>query len=92
MNPAVAYLVLAQGTSGNNRSTSWSVTSLKHHVGISWERGKPAIEQLIKAGIIRHAPSHTKNKPRYDLPSWAEIIAANLDASGPVSVSRTNSS
>lgn len=79
MNAAVAYLVLAQGTSRNNRSTSWSVTSLRHHVGISWERGKPAIEQLIKAGIICHAPSHSKSKPRYDLPSWAEIIAANLE-------------
>ena len=79
INPAVAYLVLAQGTSRNNRLTSWSVTSLRHYVGISWERGKPAIEQLIKAGIICHAPSHSKNKPRYDLPSWAEIFAANLE-------------
>jgi hypothetical protein len=79
INPAVAYLVLAQGTSRNNRLTSWSVTSLRHYVGISWERGKPAIEQLIKAGIICHAPSHSKNKPRYDLLSWAEIFAAHLE-------------
>ena len=76
MNPAVAYLVLAQGTDGNNRSTNWSVTSLKTYVGMSWQRGKPAIEGLIEQGFLRHAKTHTLARPRYELPRWEEILSA----------------
>jgi hypothetical protein len=70
---AVAYLVLAQGTAGNNRSTSWSATSLKKYADVSWERGKPAIERLQLAGLIQYGEKHTREKPRYELLSWAEI-------------------
>jgi hypothetical protein len=40
LNEAVAYLVLAQGTAGNNRTTSWSAESLHKYTGIAWVRGK----------------------------------------------------
>jgi hypothetical protein len=79
MNEAVAYLVLAQGTAGNNRSTSWSTTSLKSYAGISWERGRAAIQRLIEAGIIRYAEKHSVQKPRYELLAWAEIATVEFD-------------
>jgi hypothetical protein len=75
MNPAVAYLVLAQGTNGNNRLTRWSTTSLKTHTGMSWERGKPAIGQLIESKFLRYAKEHTNAKPRYELSTWQEILS-----------------
>jgi len=74
MNPAVAYLVLAQGTNANNRSTRWSITSLKKHAGVTWERGKTAIEQLIESGLVRYAKEHTRPRPRYELPTWQELL------------------
>jgi hypothetical protein len=75
MNPAVAYLVLAQGTDASNRFTKWSATSLKTYTGMGWERAKPAIEQLIAQGLLRYAKEHSRFKPRYDLPTWEEILA-----------------
>jgi hypothetical protein len=72
MNEAVAYLVLAQGTGRNHRATSWSANSLKTYAGISWERGKAAIEKLIEHGFIRRAETHTRTKPRYELATFAE--------------------
>jgi hypothetical protein len=76
INEAAAYLVLAQGTGRDNRCTSWSVTSMKNHAGISWERGTDAIEQLIKKGFIRYAETSSRSKPRYELLSHAEIAQA----------------
>ena len=76
MNPAVAYLVLVQGTDANNRLTRWSVTSLKRYTGMSWERGKPAIEQLIESEFLRYAKEHTRARPRYELPTWQEVLTA----------------
>lgn|GEM_PF-2501500 len=74
MNPAVAYLVLAQGTGRSNRTTIWSVTSLKSSVGIDWERGKRAIQKLVDEGFIRHGEKHTPQRPRYELATWPEVL------------------
>ena len=76
MNPAVAYLVLAQGTDANNRLTRWSTTSLKTYAGMTWERGRLAIEQLVESEFIRYAKDHTRARPRYQLPTWQEVLSA----------------
>jgi hypothetical protein len=67
MNEAVAYLVLACGTGGDNRTTSWSSQALHKYSGIAWERGKAAIEHLIESGLIRQGKEHTRQKPCYEL-------------------------
>src|SRR4051812_3723989 len=72
MNEAVAYLVLAQGTGGNHKSTSWSVNALKTYAGISLERGKAAIESLIERGFVRRAETHTASRPRYEIATFGE--------------------
>ncbi len=67
LNPAVAFLVMACGTGPDNRTTSWSANSVQEYGGIRWERAKPAIEQLMKAGLVTLAESSTKARPRYKL-------------------------
>lgn len=72
MNEAVAYLVLAQGTAGNHKTTSWSAEALHKYTGITWERGKAAIERLIRSGLLRYGEKHQRSKPRYEFVSAAE--------------------
>ncbi|TQK00162.1 hypothetical protein [Herbaspirillum sp. SJZ107] len=67
LNPAVAFLVLACGTGPDNRTSAWSANSVQTYGGIRWERAKPAIDQLIKAGLVTLAESSTKARPRYKL-------------------------
>jgi hypothetical protein len=80
MNEAVAYLVLAQGTAGNNRTTSWSAESLHKYTGIAWVRAKAAIEHLVKAGLLCYGENHTPKKPRYELTSPAKAAAERYQA------------
>ena len=75
MNEAVAYLVLAQGTAGNNRTTSWSSEALHKYSGITWERGKAAIGRLISSGLLCYGPNHTPQKPRYEFTPPGETAA-----------------
>ena len=55
MNSAAAYLVLACGTGRDNRTTRWSAKALHEYSGITWERAKAAIDDLIHDGFMRHA-------------------------------------
>jgi hypothetical protein len=50
MNEAVAYLVLACGTSHDNKTTSWSTNAVMKYAGIGWVRAKDAIVRLIACG------------------------------------------
>ena len=67
LNPAVAFLVMACGTGRDNQTTAWSANAVQEYGGIRWERAKPAIEQLVKAGLATLAESSTKARPRYKL-------------------------
>jgi hypothetical protein len=78
MNEGVAYLALAQGTGRNHRATRWSANSLKTYAGISWERGKAAIGKLIQHGFIRRAETHTSARPRYEVVTFSEWSAKQL--------------
>lgn len=78
MNEAALYLVLAAGTGKDNCSTRWSINAGMTYAGIRWERGQRAIASLVSQGFIRYGEGHTRTKPRYELPSYAEIFPANL--------------
>jgi hypothetical protein len=72
INPATAYLVLAWGTGGDNRTTSCSVNAVEKYTPISRSRAKDAIGKLIKANAIARAPGRL---PRYKIavskqPRW----------------------
>jgi hypothetical protein len=73
INAAAAWLLLAQGTGANQRTTAWSVDAIKRYLGLGYIRGKEAIDKLIDLKFIRHGEKHTQRKPRYDLltfPEW----------------------
>ena len=53
MNAAVAYLVLARFSSGDNATTKASVNAVETYTGISRGRARKAIDSLIQAGIVR---------------------------------------
>ncbi len=80
INEAAAYLVLAQGTGADNRSTSWSATSLKKYAAISWERATSAIDGLDAKGYIKAADTSTPSRPRYQIPSAADLTQAAFAA------------
>lgn len=48
LNAAVAYLVIAQGTLGDNRTSRWSVAAIERHTGIGRRRARAAIDALLK--------------------------------------------
>ncbi len=83
MNLAAAYLVLACGTGRDNRTTSWSANSLHEHCGITWERAKTAIDDLIHDGFVSRAAGHSSSRPRYELLSPGTSDEVN-DNSGPI--------
>jgi hypothetical protein len=53
LNPAIAFLVLARGSAGDNQTTSWSIHSVEKYTGISRPRAVAAIENLLDSGILR---------------------------------------
>jgi hypothetical protein len=72
MNPAVAYLILANGTGRDNALTSWSTESVITYGGIGWKRAKEAIEILEQNGFILQTDSSTVARPRYELMKYVE--------------------
>ena len=71
LNPAVSYLVLAQGSQKNNRYTNWSTNAIETYTGISRPRAKRALEMLEDHGLI--ATTRPKPRPVYDLlPGYPE--------------------
>ena len=65
INPAVAYLVLARGSGGDNRITAWSVNAIETYTGIGRPRARKAIAILKSSGLIREDQGGTR--PRYSI-------------------------
>jgi hypothetical protein len=65
LNPAVAYLILATGTGGDNRTTSWSTNAIENYTGIGRGVAKTAVAKLIAAKVVTQIAGGTK--PRYYL-------------------------
>lgn len=80
MNAAAAYLVMACGTGRDNRTTSWSAEAMHKYCGITWERAKAAIDDLIHDGFVRRAAGHSSSKPRYELLPLSTSDEANNDS------------
>lgn len=67
MNAAIAYLVLACGTGGDNSTTKWSVHAIESRTSISRGRARKAIDQLLNAELISKKNKSTTH-PQYKLP------------------------
>ena len=71
LNPAIAYLVLAQGSQKDNRSTNWATHAVETHTGISRPKAKRALELLEDRGLIKM----TRPKPR----PWFDLLPGYPD-------------
>ena len=63
LHAGLAYLVLARGSQGDMRTTSWSAEAINHRTRLNWRQGKEAIGKLITTGLIRQDKGGSK--PRY---------------------------
>jgi hypothetical protein len=63
INAAVAYLTLARGSGGDQRTTSWSTHAIESRTAISRSAAKSAIGNLIARGLIRK--TDTGARPKY---------------------------
>lgn len=52
LNPAVALLVMARGTSRDNATTTWSCEAISAHTGITWRRARDAVALLESNGLV----------------------------------------
>src|SRR3954465_6693219 len=71
INPAVAYLVLARGSGGDNRTTAWSVNAIESYTGISRPRAQKAIGTLKSSGLSRQDDGGPP--PRYSILAAHEV-------------------
>lgn len=52
INAACAFLTMACGTSGDNRTTTWSATAVAKYAGMRWRKANEAIEELTDSGLV----------------------------------------
>jgi hypothetical protein len=71
LNPAVAYLVVACGTGGDNRTTRWSDQAIRKYAGLSRGRTDKAMAELKASGLVREDQGGAR--PRYYLMSAHEV-------------------
>ena len=77
LNPLVAYLVLANGTGPDNKTTAWSINAIQNHTGMTFERGTAAIATLCEIGALNKTKGGTR--PQYQLLTWQEFSKAWKD-------------
>lgn len=84
LNPSVAYLVLARGSGGDNRTTSWSTNAIENYTGIGRVRALEAIGALIKAELVTRLRGGSR--PQYYIkaddspdPGWIWLPNALID-------------
>ncbi len=73
MNPAVAYLVLARGAGGDNRTTKWSTNAIERYTGISRSRTAQAIAVLEQDKAVVRDPASKRDRPKYKIAPAHEI-------------------
>lgn len=80
LNPAVAYLVIARGTGGDNLTSSWSVNAIETHAGMGRIRAKAAVSALVAGGLIHRV--RAGSAPRYMIATFNEVAAAGKHVKG----------
>lgn len=74
MNPAVAFLVLARGTGGDNRTTSWSAEAVRTNVGVAWVRADNAIKVLEKNRLVIRVPKTGRPSRKLSFPKNEDAV------------------
>lgn len=65
VNQAISFLILARGTGGDNRTTSWSVNAIEERTAISRPRAKLAVRSIVDNNLAEIVVAGTR--PRYKL-------------------------
>jgi hypothetical protein len=80
MNMAVAYLCIATGTGGGNRTSFWSAQAVEKYTGLHNTRATAAIGELIAADFVRRGEESRRTRPLYELQTYPTIVEAMLKA------------
>lgn len=73
MNTAVAYLVIARGTGGDNRTSKWSANAIEQRTGISRSRSGHAVAALERAKAIVRDPTSKRDRPKFRIAPAHEV-------------------
>ncbi|MBS9781496.1 MAG: hypothetical protein KGV56_03285 [Gammaproteobacteria bacterium] len=65
LNPALAYLIIAQGTGGDHVTSAWSANAVAQRIGVDWSVANKAIKKLLDEGLMTNVSKN--KKPRYKL-------------------------
>src|SRR3712207_769637 len=82
MNAAAAYLVLARGTGGDNRTTKWSANAIEQRTGISRSRAAKAIADLERAKAVARDPASKRDRPKYKIAPAHECLVPERGGAG----------
>jgi hypothetical protein len=82
LNAAVAYLVQARGTGGDNKTTAWSALAVSQYTGISRMKAKAALDMLQSAGLTRLLADG--KHPRYELVAASEVPGSSAYPRAPL--------
>jgi hypothetical protein len=84
LNTAVAYLVVACGTGGDNRTTKWSDQAIRKYAGLSRGRTDKAMANLKASGLVREDEGGTRPRyylmPAHEVPGCEGHVPALSDA------------
>lgn len=67
MNAAVALLIMARGSQGNNRTTSWSCKAISERAGITRAKADKAVNLLIEHGLVEKIKEGSRPQYRIEL-------------------------
>lgn len=76
INAASSYLLLAQGSCGNNATTSWSKESVKKHLGIAWNRAGDALSRLETNNFLQPVKESSPLRPRRKIVPFTERVSS----------------
>lgn len=76
----VVFLMLAQGTGGDNRTTSWGVDSVERYTGLGRRRARAGMIDLLNGGILTNlTPERKQGRCRYRIEPWASQDGLEVD-------------
>jgi hypothetical protein len=82
-NEAVAYLTVASGTGGDNRTTKWSDQAIRKYAGLSRGRTDKAMAELKASGLVREDRGGTRPRyfitPAHEVPGCEDHLPALSD-------------
>ena len=74
VNVAISYLILARGSGGDNRTTSWSTQAIEQKTSISRPRAKASLQLLVDNRLLLKL--RAGKRPRYKIQPPEDFLGA----------------